>query len=124
LIEHLKVIFLQDSILLRERWPYHFNFQQPLFRSPNYTRFTTDVLTACRNPKVSYNKQVHTVIPEITIKLQSLRRENHSDFEIMRRELQLDNQYILRLLFNMLDMFREVSIILPAVTTALNFRAS
>ena len=30
---------------------------------------------------------------------------------------------MLRLLFNMLDMFRGASIILPAVTAALNFRA-
>jgi len=68
-MEYLKMIFLQDSVLLRERWPHYSNFQQPLFRSFDYVRFAADVLAAYRNSEVSYNEQVHTVIPEIAIKL-------------------------------------------------------
>ena len=37
--------------------------------------------------------------------------------------MQLDNQYILRLLFNILDIFKGASIILPTIIIALNFRA-
>ena len=79
------------------------------------------MLAACRNPEVSYNDQVHNVVPEIAEELAAMRRENHSDFEIMRRDLQLGQQHTLRLISNMLEILRGATITLPSITTSLNF---
>jgi hypothetical protein len=50
-----------------------------------YADFAKKVLAACRDPQVSYNQQIHSVVPEIALELQSLRREQHSDLEVFRR---------------------------------------
>jgi len=48
------------------------------------------VLAVYKNPEISYNDQVRNVVSEITEELAAMRRENHSDFEIIRRDLQLE----------------------------------
>ncbi len=50
-----------------------------------------------------------------------MRRENYSDFEIIRRDLQLRQQYTLRLISNMFEMFKDTIITLLSITVSLNF---
>ncbi len=79
------------------------------------------MLAAYRNFKIFYNDQVHNVVPKIIKELPAMRRENHFDFEIIRRDLQLGQQYTLRLIFNILEMFRGITITLPSIIVSLNF---
>ena len=121
LMKHMKEIFLQDSVLLRERWPNHPNFQQPLFRSAEFNDFAKKVLAACRDPQVSYNQQIHSVVPELALELQALRREVHSDLEVFRRDWQLGHQHELRQLTGLAGMLHGATINLPAVVAPINF---
>ena len=122
-MKHMKEIFLQDSVLLRERWPNHPNFQQPLFRSAEFNDFAKKVLAACRDPQVSYNQQIHSVVPELALELQALRREVHSDLEVFRRDWQLGHQHELRQLTGLAGMLHGATINLPAVVAPINFGA-
>ena len=85
LLQHLKTVFLQDSVLLRERWPQHPNFQLPLFATAEYRKFAADVLAACRNPEVSFNERVHQVVPEIALDMQAMK----SDIQVLKNQTQI-----------------------------------
>jgi Centromere DNA-binding protein complex CBF3 subunit, domain 2/Transcriptional activator of glycolytic enzymes len=75
LLRYLKTVFLQDSVVLREQWPDHPNFQQPLFKTAEYRKFAAEVLAACRNPVVTYSDQLQQAVPEVVIELRAMRRE-------------------------------------------------
>ncbi len=58
LIKYLRTVFLQDSVLLRDRYPDHPNFAHILFQHPLYARFAAEIKTAYENPVIPYNKQI------------------------------------------------------------------
>jgi hypothetical protein len=56
-------------------WPGHPNFQQPLFKMPEYQKFAAEVLASCENPEATYSESLEQAVPELVIELQTLRRE-------------------------------------------------
>jgi hypothetical protein len=75
LLRYLKTVFLQDSVVLREQFPDHPNFKQPLFKTAEYRKFAAEVLAACKNPVASYTDQLQQAVPEVVIELRAMRRE-------------------------------------------------
>ena len=71
LMKHLRTVFLQDSVLLRERHPDHPNFAHPLFQHPLYARFAAEVQAACENPEIPHNEQIQLAAPAIERELMS-----------------------------------------------------
>jgi hypothetical protein len=78
-----------------------------------YADFAKKVLAACRDPQVSYNQQIHSVVPEIALELQSLRREQHSDLEVFWRDWQLGHQHELRQLTGLAGML-HAAVVAPS----------
>jgi Centromere DNA-binding protein complex CBF3 subunit, domain 2 len=74
-MKYFKTVFLQDSVILRARWPNHPNFQFPLFQSAEYAEFARQVQEACANPEPRYNKQISTIIPAVERELHGLRKK-------------------------------------------------
>jgi Centromere DNA-binding protein complex CBF3 subunit, domain 2/Transcriptional activator of glycolytic enzymes len=75
LLRYLKTVFLQDSVILREQWPEHPNFQDPLFKTEEYQTFAAEVLAACGNPVVTHSEHLHQAVPEVVLELDAVRRE-------------------------------------------------
>jgi hypothetical protein len=69
----MRKIFLQDSVLLRERFPEHPNFNISFFRNASYALFAAEIKTACDNPEIRMNKQFHIVAPAIERELNGIR---------------------------------------------------
>lgn len=59
LLRYLKTVFLQDSVILREQWPEHPNFQDPLFKTEEYQTLAAEVLATCGNPVVTHSEHLH-----------------------------------------------------------------
>ena len=73
IMKYMRTIFLQDSVLLRERFPEHPNFNTPLFRSAFYALFAAEIKAACDNSEIRINKQLHVVAPAIERVLNGIR---------------------------------------------------
>jgi Centromere DNA-binding protein complex CBF3 subunit, domain 2 len=81
IMKYMRTIFLQNSILLRERFSEYPNFNTPLFRHPFYALFAAEIKAACDNPEIRMNEQLHIVAPAIKRKLNGIRVKQHTAFK-------------------------------------------
>jgi hypothetical protein len=121
LMEQMKTVFLQDSVLLRALYPDHPNFEAALFKSPEYTAFAEKVLAACKDPEVSRNKRMHAVMPTIADEIQGMRQELNSDFGRVEQSQEHSFRAVTRHLTGIGGMLRGATIQIPSYTASINF---
>ena len=72
LLKRLRTVFLQDSVLLRRRFPQHAIWADPLFATPGYAEFAERVLVGLNDGKESHLTQIKKANPLIANELQTL----------------------------------------------------
>ncbi len=63
LLAHLRLVFLQDSVLLRADYPQHSLWNLEVFKHPQYTSFAIDVLAHLNDDDKDMDSQIRLAIP-------------------------------------------------------------
>ena len=72
LLKRLRIVVLQDSVLLRRRYPSHPIWQDPLFAAPEYHEFAERVEIALADGEEPHLSLVERAYPLIASELQIL----------------------------------------------------
>ena len=72
LLKRLRIVVLQDSVLLRRRYPSHPIWQDPLFAAPEYREFAERVEVALADGEEPHLSLVERAYPLIASELQIL----------------------------------------------------
>ena len=65
LLDYLRVVFLQDSVLLRQKYPQHPLWNHRLFSLPEYDVFAADVLAHLDEKEMDQNSLIRTALPQL-----------------------------------------------------------
>lgn len=87
LMQYMKIVFLQDSALVRRLYPDHPIFAHELFRSPEYRTFAAKIIDAEDNPEIPHNNRIQSIVPEISGSLRGIRQENQAAFNAVLKEV-------------------------------------
>ena len=65
LLAYLRIVFLQDSVLLRQKYPQHPLWNHRLFSLPAYDVFAKDVLAHLDHEEMDQNSLIRTALPHL-----------------------------------------------------------
>ncbi|KAF1316118.1 Short-chain dehydrogenase, partial [Globisporangium splendens] len=65
MLHNMRVVFLQDSVILRREFSDHPLWSDPLFSTPDYREFETEVLRALPNIEQPEYRKVESAIPHV-----------------------------------------------------------
>jgi len=75
LLAHLKVVLLQDSVILRQEFPHHPIFRHELFVREDYKRFALDVERSLAKVIEPAENRLAAIVPDLAEQLMMMRRE-------------------------------------------------
>ena len=73
LLTELRVVFLQDSVFLRDHYQLHLIWDLPVFYTPQYGQFATDLRAAVERAKADdpADLRIQAVLPDLAAQMQS-----------------------------------------------------
>ena len=74
LLQELRIIFLQDSAILRLMFPSHPVWEHPLFETPAYQAFAAEVVVAHAKTEVPEDLQLRAAMPVMEEKISTLQQ--------------------------------------------------
>ncbi|KAF1315209.1 Short-chain dehydrogenase, partial [Globisporangium splendens] len=93
MLHDLRVIFLQDSVLLRRQFRDHPVWQDPLFLSPEYRAFEKEVITKVPSAEALHDKTLESAIPLAATALKAGFESVHGKLDSLASEVSnLKNQ--------------------------------
>jgi Centromere DNA-binding protein complex CBF3 subunit, domain 2 len=90
-MEYMKIVFLQDSALVRRLYPDHPIFAHEVFRNPEYRKFAAKIIDAEDNPEIPHNNPIQAIVPEISGSLRGIRQENQASFHVVLKVMALSD---------------------------------
>ena len=116
LLAYLRVVFLQDSVLLRSQYPQHSLWLLSIFKHPLYVSFAVDVAASLNDEGKNMNSQIRTVIPilgqqilNLNTSLTDLLIENfkNQQHQAMKMESKLNDFLESKIAFQMTPIKRQ-----------------
>ncbi len=65
LLAYFRIVFLQDSVLLCQKYPKHPHWNHRLFSLPSYDLFAKDVLAHSHHEEIDQNSLIYTALPHL-----------------------------------------------------------
>ncbi|KAG2216478.1 hypothetical protein INT45_014038 [Circinella minor] len=81
LLDRLRVVFLQDSVLLKKRYPHHYLWNHPLFQSELYKDFERSVDAAMEITEEPEQLQLQRAVPLVAQHLSNINQQIASRFD-------------------------------------------
>jgi hypothetical protein len=88
LMEYLKVVLLQDAVMLRTHFPEHPVFKHNIFQTTAFKEFSVQVRAAENNPEYPIHLRLQAAIPDVEGQLRIGRQEVNSHFSHVHSDIQ------------------------------------
>ncbi|KAG2209613.1 hypothetical protein INT45_013813, partial [Circinella minor] len=95
LLNRLRVVFLQDSVLLRKRYPHHYLWNHPLFQSELYKDFERSVDAAVEITEEPEQLQLQRAVPLVAQHLSDINQQIASRFDAQAQAQQAAQMQVL-----------------------------
>jgi hypothetical protein len=116
LLKYLRTTILQDSVILKEKYPNLFVWRHPVFLDPEFARWSSDLKTAMQTATEPAEFTIRAAVPTIANELERSRQSIHQVLDVIQNKIDRQGEEIYangRKIHNLSEQLKEGFRIVP-----------